>query len=116
MIFGIAAMVLAAQLWGGFPPFYRRFGSISEVELRRFLPHFSLFAPLFVALAALKAGWVVMLIGAVGLWCWWRIRQIVAQTAPDGPRFVSIWPIFAICPMLVFDLWTLGWAAGFAAL
>lgn len=116
LLFGFAAFVLAAQLWLGFPPFYRRFGSIPEAELRRFVPQCLLLFPPVMAFVAFELPALLALTGMVALYLAWRIRKIVAATARSAPRLLPNWPIFALYPMLAFDLWSLGGAAALATL
>lgn len=115
LIFGMMVLVLSLQLWGGFPPIYRPFGKPPEAELRRLLPHLFLIFPAMAAFVLFDRSILLALIGAVGLWCGWRIRSIIAATGA-APRFAPSWPVFTLHPMLAFDLWALGGAAAFALL
>ncbi|SOC13606.1 hypothetical protein [Rhodobacter maris] len=115
LIFGMAFLILTLQLWIGFPPLYRRFGRIAEAELRRLIPHFFLIFPAMAAFMAFNRQMLLILPAAVGLWCGLRIRRLIAAEGA-APRFVPAWPIFALYPMLAFDLWTLCGATAFAGL
>lgn len=115
LMFGMMVLILSLQLWGGFPPIYRPSGKLPAAEIRRLLPHLFLIFPAMAAFVVFERPILLALMGAVGLWGGWRIRRIISK-AGAAPRFVPNWPIFTCHPMLVFDLWTLGGAAAFAAL
>lgn len=114
LMFGMMVLLLSLQLWGGFPPIYRPVGKPPEAELRRLLPHLFLIFPAMAAFVLFEYPILLALMGAVGLWCGWRIRRIIAA-AGAAPRFAPSWPMFSLHPMLAFDLWTLGGATAFAA-
>lgn len=115
LMFGMMVLILSLQLLGGFPPLYRPFGKLPEADLRRLIPHLFLIFPAMAAFVVFDRPVLLTLPAAVGLWCGWRIRCIIAAEGAT-PRFVPAWPIFTLSPMLAFDLWTLGGATGFAAL
>ncbi|ETD81598.1 hypothetical protein [Rhodobacter capsulatus] len=114
LMFGMMVLILSLQLLGGFPPLYRPFGKLPEADLRRLIPHLFLIFPAMAAFVVFNHPILLILPAAVGLWCGWRIRGIIAAERVT-PRFVPSWPIFTLYPMLVFDLWTLGGATAFAA-
>ena len=115
LMFGMMVLILSLLLLGGFPPLYRPFGKLSEADLRRLIPHLFLIFPALAAFVVFHRPVLLILPAAVGLWCGWRIRRLIAAEGATL-RFGPAWPIFALSPMLAFDLWTLGGATAFAAL
>jgi len=115
LMFGMMVLILSLQLWAGIPPVYRPFGKPREAEFRRLLPHLFLILPAMAAFVVFERPILLVLVGAVGLWCSWQIRRMISA-AGAAPRVPSGWRGFTGNPMLAFDLWTLGGAAAFAAL
>jgi len=114
LMFGMMVLILSFQLLGGFPPLYRPFGKLPEADLRCLIPHLFLIFPAMAAFVVFHRPVLLILPAAVGLWCGWRIRRLIAAEGAT-PRFVPDLPIFTLYPMLAFDLWTLGGASLVAA-
>ncbi len=123
---GLIYLILAAQLQSGFPPFYNRLPSFlfwgvskdddeMEREIKRILPF--VFALIAVLALAVATGWHVFfgLSGVIAFSGGIRIRQdLLKTTAGPLPWLSSYWT--HRWPMLVFDIWTLGFATLFAIL
>jgi len=136
-----AYLILVTQVASGFPPFYRPFikigGRPSDDEFIKgvvltliqaiaagaCVSLVALFVAYFLDLSRNQFGYAVFLIAAISfLYSARSIRSHVRATT-DGPmnwlltpHFPKINLLLLRYPMLVFDLWTLGWAACFGML
>jgi hypothetical protein len=118
---GFSYLIIATQLFSGFPPFYRRwvgFGTDDfERDFKRFAPIlFGAAIPVILTAATGQPAFLV-LTGLISFYGGYRVRRELSQTV-DGPLpwitniWISKWPIWSVRhPMLVFDLWTLSLTA-----
>lgn len=106
-------MILALQVGGGFPPFYKTFNHMpSEEELKPL----ALIGFLIMALltGAVAMNTIELLFGAAAAACWAAL--LMRSRLRDETNGVLSWlihPVTLKWPMIVFDAWTLGLTALF---
>lgn len=113
-IFGFAYLILALQVSGGTPPFYPK-GKLED-ELQIVVRYgfalilamgVSILVPHFFFAFGLGSAWIGLLIRK-------SIRERCANVRHHSRHHLIAW--IRRRPMLLFDVWTLGFAAGFVAL
>lgn len=125
---GTAQLVLAMQLWGGFPPFYTKakkppaHGGQEDPGarmLRRALPRLAAGLPFFGLTVWLQSPAPLAGLGAACFWAGWAVRRQMLDEgrAPRGklPR-PPVSTLLLTRPMILFDVWSYGGAALVAAL
>jgi len=109
-ICGFSYLILCLQVSSSFPPFYEK-GNMEE-ELKMVLPF--MFAIMAIMIAMVFLNYLFVLFGLVSAWCGIRVRRAV-QERTNGPLPWLLNPltigIMNRWPMLLFDIWTVGFAA-----
>ena len=100
-------LILALQICGGFPAFYKRFQGSVEDEIKPILPF--VFALMAILIASTVIPELFAVFGVVSAWCAVRVRRSVRDRA-NGPPLWQTNSLTIRWPMLVFDVWTLGGA------
>jgi hypothetical protein len=108
---GFAYLILALQVNGSFPPFYKM--GNREKELKLVMPLIFSLMGILVAAVVIHSN-LFILFGLVSAWCGVRVRRMV-QKRTNGPLPWLLNPltigVMNRWPMLLFDAWTIGLAA-----
>lgn len=109
-VFGFTYLILALQISCGFPPFYEK-GNIEE-EMKLHFPY--IIAVSVILIASVLLPYLFVLFGLASVWTGGRVRQRV-QKRTSGPLPWLLNPltigVMNRWPMLLFDAWTIGFAA-----
>lgn len=107
---GIFYYMVCIQVWMGFPPFYRKLGSASENDIKKFVLLIVLMAS---ALLVLLVPEPKLYPGAFGLICIWLglSARSWLRSQTTGPRPWLCCSVTVRWPMLLFDFWSLGISA-----
>lgn len=111
---GFVAVIIALQIWSGFPPFYRKVDAATrDAEFRTIQKQlFWLFPALILPVLTSDVApqlVVVSVLFSLGIHCRvvWRIRNLVAARQPTSTNYFVI-TLEHRWPLAMFDLWTLG--------
>mgnify|MGYP007089731384 CR=1 FL=1 len=102
---GIIYLILAAQVWASFPPFYRRSNTNLDEDLKAVVPWVFLLIGIL-----LVSTWINVFFIAFGPTCFWvglRFRTMLFS-ASKGPLPWLANSVTLKWPTLIFDCWTLG--------
>ncbi len=109
-VFGFCYMILALLVRSSFPPFYEKRNLEEEMKLD--IPY--IFAVLVIFAASVLFPNLFVVFGLVSGWVGVRIRERVQMTT-SGPLPWLLNPLtIGVAnrwPMLLFDVWTIGFAA-----
>lgn len=109
---GFIFLILALQVCSGFPPIYPRCFFNEDVAL---------ISPYMLALVATLIGSTIVIqlfivFGLISFWCGLKVRRLVRERS-EGPQSWVLIPltigVFNRWPLLLFDIWTIGFAATF---
>jgi len=115
-LLGLVYFILCFQLAAGFPPLCRAFGAWppgTGAQWRRALGPAAGLVACGAAVQLWGGAGLLPGLGAAGVWLGLHLRRMLA-TDPQT-RITSGGP-FALYPMVLFDLWTLGLTAGVGGL
>ena len=112
---GFTYLIIALQVNAGFPPFYRKWGSSSDKDIKAMLPTVFLLMVSMVLLAITEHPIFLVALGGISIWRALRVRSDLLKDT-GGPFPSPFLPFGMRYPMLLFDCWTLGIALGFALL
>ena len=130
---GVAYMILALQLSSGFPPFYiksspskwslftpRKEPAYEAVKIA--IPFIFGIIGTMVLIALTEQTVFILLMGILSIWCGFQLRQTLFKQT-NGPLpwvenfltprlpYAAIW--IQKWPMLIFDIWTMGFCLPF---